>query len=154
MARALHYCQQAAGLAPRLYIAQEKLGELLTKAGQWPQAVQAFRRASALQPEDAAAANNLAWLLATCPDPQVRSGPKAVERAERARRIAGDKEPVPLQSLAAAYAEAGRFDDAVRVASRALEIAGLREQPGLTAAIDSQLTLYRQGRPYHLPEGK
>src|SRR5207302_3625812 len=67
-----------------------------------------------LNPEYAAAHNNLAWYRATCPDPAFRDGGLAVRHARRACELSGWGSPVFLSTLAAAHAEAGEFDQAVR----------------------------------------
>ena len=63
------------------------------------------------------AQNDLAWLLATCPDNSVRNGQKAVELAQQAVQLSNGRSPEILDTLAAAYAEAGRFHEAVETAT-------------------------------------
>ena len=95
------------------------------------------------------ALNDLAWLRATAPDPGLRNGPEAVRLAERACQQTQYKEIVPIRTLAAAYAEAGRFGDAVATARKALAMV-LAQGPKELAARDEQLLeLYKSGRPYH-----
>jgi spermidine synthase len=147
--RALEYYAQAANLAPRFFDAQMRSGETLAAARQWSRAAQAFRRAVSIQPDDVTALDDLAWLLATCPDETVRSGREAVEWAQRLCRVTGDKDALSLRTLAAAQAEAGRFEEAVRLAQDALELASLTKQTDLVAALEQELPLYRQGKPYH-----
>ena len=75
------------------------------------------------------ALNNLAWLLAAHPSDALRNGAEAVRLAERACELSEHREPVMLGTLAAAYAEAGRFGDAVKTAEKARDLAaatGLR----------------------------
>ena len=67
--------------------------------------------------------NCLAWVLATCPEASVRNGAEAVELARRAVKLSDGREPAILGTLAAAYAEAGRFPEAVQTARKALELA-------------------------------
>ena len=69
------------------------------------------------------AANNLAWLLATHPDAELRDGAEAVRVAERMCEAVPAPPPVLLDTLSAAYAEAGRFDDALRTVDRAIAAA-------------------------------
>jgi spermidine synthase len=151
LGRALKYCFQAANLAPDLYVVQEKLGEMLVLARQWQDAADVFRRAATLHPQEATPANNLAWLRATCPDDAIRNGREAVEWGERACRITEYKNTFCLRSLAAAYAEAGRFDEAIRTAEGALEMARQNGPPALAATLERDLSLYRQGQPVRLP---
>src|ERR1700732_4553372 len=90
-------------------------------------AIAQYREALRLAPENIAAQSNLAWLLATCSDPSLRDGSEAVLFAERARRLSGGNRPVILRILAAAYAENGRFADAIRVAEHALQVADAKD---------------------------
>ncbi|NIM70661.1 MAG: hypothetical protein GTO48_09480, partial [Xanthomonadales bacterium] len=78
--------------------------------------------AHAANPGDVAVANNLAWLLATCPEPRYRNGPRALRLARQACEATAHKSPPLLDSLAAAYAETGQFDQAVATTRQALEI--------------------------------
>ncbi len=68
--------------------------------------------------------------------------------AERAARLTGGREAAVLDALAAAYAEAGRFPDAVRTAERALELARQQGNPALAVAVDARLASYRAGAPW------
>lgn len=91
--------------------------------GKTSAAIDELRRSVALQPKQPEALNNLAWLLATEPDPKNRNGDDAVKFAAQACALTRSSEPVFLGTLAAAYAEAGRFDDAIATAQRAHDIA-------------------------------
>jgi hypothetical protein len=88
----------------------------------------------------------LGWLLATCPDDKGRDDKLAVEYATKACERTGWKDPWCLDTLAAAYASAGRFEEAVRYEIRALE------NPTLTRvrqeAARQRLELYRQKKPF------
>ena len=86
--------------------------------------------------------NNLAWLLATCPDDNVRNGRRAVTLAEKAVELTERKNATYLDTLAAAYAEARRFDDAVRVQQEALTDRRLVLDDGNAA--NARLELYRK----------
>ena len=115
------------------------------------EAMAEYRRALALDEQLSLACNNLAWLLAAHPDPQIRSGPEAVELAERACRLTNHEIPFYVGTLAAAYAEAGRFSDAIATAEKACDLA---RKAGLQQVVERNeqlLELYRAGRPYHEP---
>jgi tetratricopeptide (TPR) repeat protein len=103
-----------------------------------------------IKPDIAEVQNNLARLLATCPQASLRNGNKAVELAQRANQLTGDGNPVVLGTLAAAYAEAGRFPEAVATAERALQAAETQSNTALADAIRSQMKLYQAGLPFHL----
>ena len=96
------------------------------------------------------AVNNLAWVLATHENPQARNPAEAVELAERACKITHYERPETLDTLAAAYAAAGRFDEAVKIAEKAVELAVLSEDT-ITRPDDirRRLRLYRERKPYH-----
>ena len=99
-------------------------------------------------PNEQVALNSLAWLLATRPEATIRNGPEAVELAERAVAQHQEEQPELLDTLAAAYAEAGRFPEAVRTAEKALAAASQRENKALSDGIQQRLKLYRAGKPY------
>jgi tetratricopeptide (TPR) repeat protein len=88
--------------------------------------------------------NNLAWLLATCPDDRIRNGAEAVKVAESAMKAKDSA--AARDTLGAAYAETGRFDDATREESQA--IAMFKGSPAGAAALNARLALYRSGKPY------
>jgi hypothetical protein len=99
-----------------------------------------------LDPDSIEALNNLAWLLATSPEPALRNGPRAVQLAERACGLS--KLPSLLGTLAAAYAEAGRFSDATRAAEQACARATQAGDAGTAARNGELLEFYRAGKPY------
>jgi hypothetical protein len=84
--------------------------------------------------------------LATSRDDQVRDGAESVRLAERACGLVGRDDPKPLDTLAAAYATAGRFDDAVTTADRAIQAALSRGDAHYAAEIRSRLQRYRSGK--------
>ena len=96
------------------------------------------------------ALNNLAWLLATAPDASVRNGPEAVRHAEEACRLTRYCATRPVGTLAAAYAEAGRFPEAIATAQKACARAA-NNNPALLERNRQLLELYRKGQPYHEP---
>jgi tetratricopeptide (TPR) repeat protein len=98
-------------------------------------------------PNNAAAHNTLAWLLATCPKAVCRDGTKAVELARKACELSEWKEPTHLGTLAAAYAESGKFDEAVRWQAKALESAQYSQFFGKEAR--ERLKSYQEGKAFH-----
>ena len=96
-----------------------------------------------------AAQSNLAWLLATSSDPSLRSGQEAVLLAEQANRLSGGRRPIILRILAAAYAEAGRFDEAKERANEALQRANNQGNFALSDVLRKEMELYESGQPYH-----
>jgi Flp pilus assembly protein TadD len=120
----------------------------LESRGDLEGAVRHYREAIRLRPQDPRAYNNLAWILATHPDPAFRNGAEAVELAEKACDLTGESDVNLLDTLAAAYAEAGRFEEAIATLELAVSLApsgGLAERiPELT----NRLQAYREGRPH------
>ena len=142
-----HY-RDAVRLEPRLAAAHANLGALLMNRGLAVEAVSHFERALADDPDNRGALNNLAWIRATSPDPELRDGGAAVVLAERVAGLYGGEVPQVLDTLAAAYAEAGRFDTAAATAVRAARVAQASGNRPLAAAIEARRRLYEQGVPY------
>jgi Flp pilus assembly protein TadD len=128
-----------------------QLATLLYQAREFREAVAEYRQALAAKPDQPEALNNLAWLLATCSDDTVRSGPEAVRLAEHACRLSGYKQARELGALAAAYAEAGRFTEAVATAQKAVDAARAGGNAQLAGMGEQLLNLFRAGKPYHEP---
>ena len=128
-------------------IAHAKLGDALLAEGRRSEAIGRYREALRLIPGYLETQNNLAWLLATHPDPRQRRPAEAVRLAEAAARRRAE-DPVVLDTLAAAYACAGRYHRAVRIATQALGMARATGDPALVEALHRRLRTYREGRPY------
>ena len=96
--------------------------------------------------------NNLAWVLATCREASVRNGAEAIELARRAVELSGGRVPAILGTLAAAYAEAGRFPEAVQTARKALELATQQNKQALAKSIKAKILLYEAGTPFREPQ--
>ena len=135
-------------IEPELAAAHYGLALALVKQGHAAEGVSHFREAVRLAPDWPLALNGLAWVLATHARAPLRSGDEAALLAERASRLSGEPVPLFLDTLAAAYAEVGRFEDAVRIARRAREVAVVRGETDLTSAIEARLELYESGRPF------
>ena len=101
-------------------------------------------KAAELDPDDPGTLNFLAWLRATCPDDGLRDGAQAVRDATRACELTEYRLPGYLDTLAAAHAEAGRYEDAVRWQEKAVKLAAADGR----AEYEGRLELYKLGRPY------
>lgn len=111
-------------------------------------AVVAYRTALVLDSDHHLAANNLAWLLATAPEPELRDGVRAVELSEQV--VASGGSASALDTMAAALAEAGRYHDAVAVAEQALDVLG-STSGDFAAEIAGRQALYARRRPFRDP---
>jgi len=132
-------------LRTHMAVAYEQLGKFGPAIEQW-------RLACKADPTSPLPAYSLAWLLATSPDPKLRDAQEAVKLAEAARDKAGEDARV-LDTLAAAYAAAARFGEAIPAARKALGLARKAGDARLAAGIQERLALYAASKPYHLPRG-
>ena len=140
----LHY-HKVLELLPQSADAHTNLGSALLRQGRSAEAIAEYRKALAVAPDNLAAQSNLAWLLATSSDPLLRNGLEAVSIAEQLDRLSGGNRPLVLRILAAAYAEAGRFNEAVDAAERALQSP---DSVTLASALRREIALYRSGSSY------
>ncbi len=155
---ALDHFQAALKLRPDFAEAHNNLGNALLRKGQVKEAIAQYQAAIETQPANAFLRSNLAWVLATCPEPAIRNGARAVELAQAAERLSGGQHALVLGTLAAAYAEVGRFTEAVAKAQRALELATAQADTAQVEAFRARLALYQAGSPFRdtglLPQGK
>ncbi len=138
-------------IEPKIPDAHYYLGRVLHARGEVAEAARCFGRAVELNPKLVQALNNLAWVYSTHADDQIRNGREAVVLAERACRLTGHKSPALLDTLAAAYAEAGDFPKAVETATKAKTLADQAGDDPLADQIGNRLILYLAGRPFHEP---
>jgi tetratricopeptide (TPR) repeat protein len=120
----------------------------LASSGREADAVQAIRQGLRCDPNHVGMNTQLAWLLAGSRSDALRDGPEALRRATKAVEETGGRQPMVLASLAAAYAELGRFEEACRHAQDALRIAQDKRMTVPARQIAAQLELYRSGKPY------
>jgi arylsulfatase A-like enzyme/Tfp pilus assembly protein PilF len=131
-------------VSPEGYI---RLGAALTTLNRMPEAIDVYRRGLEAQPGSVELMNNLDWKLATCRDPGLRDIERSLRLAEEADRLSSGQQPVVLDTLAAAYAAAGHFEQATAAAERALR-ASSSGSSQLAEQIAGRLALYRQGMPF------
>jgi hypothetical protein len=112
----------------------------------YDRALHDFNQAIQLNPHFASAYNNAAWLLATCPDSHLRDGRRAVELATTACDLSVWSMANNCGTLAAAYAETGDFDAAIKYQIKAIEMSGRR--PDFVGPATARLELYKQHKPY------
>ena len=126
------------------------LANIYEQLGQTRKVLACYDKAIAQEPNSVPALNNLAWLLATCPDDGIRNGTRAAELAERACKIMEWRAAVLMGTLAAAYAEAGRFPDAIAMAEKAIAKARDEKQDDVAKRNAELLELYHSGKPYRV----
>ncbi len=143
---ALVDCNDAIRLCPNFGEAYYNRGLAYYHRGDYDKAVTSYNEAIRLKPDYEWAYSNLAWLLSVCPDANVRNGAKALEYAKKACELSEWKDSVALSSLAAAYAEAGDFDNAVKWESKYLDSNPPKDD---LEKARQRLSLYEQKKPYH-----
>ncbi|UCF33255.1 MAG: sulfatase-like hydrolase/transferase [Phycisphaerales bacterium] len=121
---------------------------LLSRSGRRADAIELLREAYERLPEDWAVANDLAWHLATSPDQSLRDGGEALRLAEQANLATDGGNAGVLDTLAAANAEVGRFDEAIETARRALALARQTQAEELAKKIESRLKMYERHQPF------
>jgi tetratricopeptide (TPR) repeat protein len=110
-------------------------------------AAEHYQEAIRLNPDWPEPLNDLAWMRATHPMPALRNGAEAVRLAERACELTSHKEARFLGTLDAAYAEAGRFADAINQAEKVRALVSASE-PEVASAAEERLKLYKEGKPF------
>jgi tetratricopeptide (TPR) repeat protein len=148
MRESLVHLQTALEIDPNDGDAHYNLGNTFLQNGRAGEAVAQYKRALEINPDDIETMNNLAWVLATSPDALVRDGPKAIELAERADILTRKVSPVIRATLAAAYAETGRFPEALQTAQRALQLALSEGNNARASSIRSQVEFYERDHPF------
>ncbi len=143
---ALETFQKATEVNPNDAHAHASLAQYLSWEGDLVGAINRYEQALRLLPNYVEAANNLAQIYATVDDEKLRNVTRAIELAEHARQLTEDRDPVSLDTLAAAYAEAGRFGDAVKTINRAIEIAKSSGESLAASHFEQRRMLYESGK--------
>jgi Flp pilus assembly protein TadD len=140
--------RKAVEIDPKDAEAHAGLGAALYARGEFAAGLRQLREAIELSPNDRTALRQAAWALATCPEPQVRSGSEAVALAVRAVQLSGGRDAAVLDALAAAYAEKQQFSDALLTARRALASAAAESRRALADGITRRIRLYEAKQPF------
>jgi Flp pilus assembly protein TadD len=150
---AISQFQQAVRLKPDYANTLGAQASTLAGQGKHAEAIRFYQAALKAQPDQEGVLNNLAWLLASCPDAAFRNGPEAVRLAARACELTGYGKPLLIGTLAAAQAEAGDFPAAIATAERAATLATALRLEEVAARNRELIQLYRQGQPFHEKKG-
>jgi Flp pilus assembly protein TadD len=143
---AIEHFGTALRLAPDDAQVRNNLALAFHRVGRVDQGIAVLEEGIARTPAAATLLNSLAWIRATTPAAEWRDGGEAVRLAERACALTDGAKSDYLDTLAAAYAEAGRFADAVRTIKRALE--DVAESPEKVQELESRRALYESRQPY------
>ena len=146
-AAAYHY-NEALKINPNHAGAHYNLGKIAANQGKIEDAILYYRKALLLNPIMTEAIYNLSWIFATHENKKYRNGEEAVKLAEQLCELQDYNHPLSLDALAAAYAEAGRFKEAVLTAKKGLELVMKMGPKELALGLENRLKLYHAGRPY------
>ncbi len=131
--------------------ARGALAEALFADREYEVAEKLLRDGLDLYPNTPPLANTLAWMLATSPIEKQRNGEEAVKWAEKACEQVRYQQPGFLDTLAAAYAEAGKFDQAKRAIAAAIQLAQAAKRDDLVTEFRERAALYEKEQAYHMP---
>jgi len=151
---AVRELEAALALQPDLLEKRLLLAEVFRRRGQYARALGVLRQGLAHSPDHPRIAGALAWLLSTCPDDSLRDGVAALALAERSVGSTDRRDPAALKILAAAYAEAGRFEQALQTARQARVLATAANNERLVQELDPQIAAYQAGQPYRTAPGQ
>jgi len=144
---------RALSLNPKVKEAYTGKAIALTHLGRDAAIIENWREAVRNHPGWEKALRSLAWYLGTSSDESLRDGSEALLFARRAVQISRPPSPESLDALGAAWAETGRFQEAIEPAQRALEIARAAGRDQLAREIAARIELYKINRPYRSPKG-
>lgn len=145
---AIYHYNQALQIDPNYAKAYYNLAKTYLKLNKTETAIHYLQEALRINSDMTIALFNLSWIYATSENEKTRNGIKAVGIAEKLCRLTKYKQPLGLDTLAAAYAEAGKYDAAAFTAEKALELALLCGPDELVSGINKRLSLYKSGQPY------
>jgi arylsulfatase A-like enzyme/Flp pilus assembly protein TadD len=126
----------------------KNIGYAMERLGRIREAISHYRQALSQRGDQPMVLNNLAWILATHEDAEIRDGVQAVRLAEQACELTGYKVSGILNTLAAAYAEMGQFDQAVETSQRTLQMAQKAGRIKSTEDIRARIEAYKAKRPH------
>ena len=145
--KAFETMEKAIQAEPNFAYSYHHLGQMYLRVRNRKAAMEVYRLGTSRLPQNPQLSTQLAWMLATSADPSLRNGKEAVRLAESAAAKMSSPDPQTLIALAAAYAEDGDFDLAVKAASAARQLLGNNTGP-LVQRVESFIALYKQKKPY------
>lgn len=139
--------QEAARIGSDSAVYQTDLADAQQFVGRWEQAALAYRKAIAINNKFQRAYQNASWLMATCPVEKYRNPELALSAAKKAMELGGQRTARAVETLAAATAARGKFQEAAKLQSQAISLAPAEDKPELT----QRLRIYKGGLAYHQP---
>ncbi len=147
--RAISDSTKAIELNPRDALPYNNRGLAYKGKGQYDRAISDYNKTIELNPRDAWTYNNLSWLLSTCPDSRYRNGAKALALAQKAVELR--KASFTIGALAAAYAEVGNFEEAIKAQERAISLLKINADTKELAKAREHLECYKAHKPWREP---
>ncbi|HZR79345.1 MAG TPA: glycosyltransferase family 39 protein, partial [Chthoniobacterales bacterium] len=135
-------------LAPKRSDVADKMHLALRFAAQSSDAIYRLKEISTSAPDSPQLLNELAWIFSTSTDPALRDGTQALDLARRARELTGRKQPALLATEAAAYAESGKFSEAINSAQGAASLAQSQGDAKTVELAEKLLTSFQSNQPY------
>ncbi len=151
VADALVHYRKLLDLQPDNMEVHNIVGTVLVQQGRVKEGAEEWEKVLSVDADNGNAMSNLAWVFATSPDQSIRNGAKAVQLAEQAVRISGGRIAILFRTLAAAYAEDGRFSDAIQAAQRGIQLANSQGNAGLASELQANIELYLEQQPLRDP---
>jgi tetratricopeptide (TPR) repeat protein len=148
---ALEHYRRAVTLRPDNVEAHTNLGQLLAIRGRAAEAAAQFSEVLSARGDNVQALAGLAWIRATASDPLLRDAAQAMRLAEQADEATRHQDVNVIDALAAAYASAGRYEDAIRAARSGLDLATAAGQVAVAAQFRQRVELYQTGQPLRMP---
>lgn len=147
LADAIAQFKIAVQLEPGHAHARNSLATAFAAKQQWGEAIRCWRETLEIDPNNVAAQSGLAWTLATAPDPTLRNGAAALAVAQHLFQTVDASDPALLRVLAAAYAEAGRFSEAIKTTERGIALAKSQHRADFAALLEGDLELLQSAQP-------
>ena len=144
---AIAHGETAIKLRPGFAEAHTALGNAFLQRRAMGEAIVHYEKSLEPGPASVVALNNLALIFATCTDARFRNGSRAIQLAKQADELCGGKDPSVVRTLAAAYAETGRFKEAVATSQRALDLGNAQGNLALAGDVRIDIDLYKLNLP-------
>lgn len=145
-------CDQAIRINPTDAKVYMNRASVRSAKGDYRGAASDLEQATRLSPKDVWILANFSWLQATCPEDSLRNGKQALEKSKRASELTHWQDYHLVDDVAAACAETGDFDNAIKYETQALNLKGINATT--RKAMQERLELYRQHKPYRQSKTK